>query len=1068
MYAHHFQSGGHYYQQHEIQSVLEPGSDGDCAVILYIREYQPSWKMIPCGKQLSRNWICKRPTRAYTAIERLDYPSLWCRGRCLLVDDICYEYKLMPKFGNGSVGCSVHDAYLSYLDQHFTTYGINIILIIGCNHIKICEDISYGPLDLKGVNTTYKLPNEKLLELSKNNLEFAICDPTMQQCDDGSCRSQSLICMFDFECASHLCACRVGNQWNYSIGYCRYQCPAEICTCAPLMFQCTAGGCIPYTHVCDNEDHCADSSDEMCILEEIDTVEKDRFRNEFQFLHSEHSPWCFDFICSSGLCIDVYFVNDLIPDCSDAGDESHSLAIKYQGLHFECEDTQEIPCAPGHSKCFGVNHLCVYDHDNFGHVSYCRDGAHLINCRYIKCTNSFKCPRSYCIPLRKVCDGIDDCYNGEDENSCRRNICPGYLKCREVEFCIHPVEVCDGYRHCPHGDDEKLCDIQGCPAECICLGRGVVCRHMRFTYIPEFAFHDITYLSVGSNNSYLPTFANLSSLSRLMILNLSSSMIINICHGFQEVYMFYASLQIMYLMHNYIDYLSPTCFSKLRSLIMINLQGNPLVSISESAFKDISLRVLVLRNTLLSFVSGLWVDGFNTLETLDIRGVNLNYLKHSVVNSLTELETIYSDDPRLCCILRNIKVCQDHAQNNVTCLRLLSHTVLRQILIFMCITILLFITISVRCVKKLISTNRPLQSFLHNTILINRSLCVLYVLAIVFIDIRQGKLYIFWNKSRSNKLFCQGLHAIITSGMVMANISTSFLDYITYSAVTGISFGEQYVHKKVKTILLLLHFLIITGFSLVTFLPEIHLKPRFTPTHLCGAPLGVSFDYHIGLATTSLFLSIVIIISFAHSLFTYSAILKNAYSSGKRVQTMASTEININQSRLIKLVKSLLHSTAFRCLECLPIVSVVYLNVSGTEISLVTQLILINTSIIFGCFNNTIPSVWYLNFRGRHEWTRYIPIPRKYRRIFLNHWDMVTSHYIGKHCSSKTITFIRSWPNVYKQVSFGSSRCKQLYKARLNCILLTLLTLCVPLSSYWNWFSYLYSWQQLSFAWYCW
>ena len=172
----------------------------------------------------------------------------------------------------------------------------------------------------------------------------------MQQCEDGKCRVQSSICMLDFHCTPSICACVVGNHLNHSTDYCRHQCPPGICTCAPLMFQCSAGGCIPY--------------------------------------------WCFDFMCPYGVCLDMQFVNDLIPDCTGAEDELHSLSIKYGGLNFPCEHLYDIPCVPGHSKCFGINNLCVYDHDSFGHISHCRDGAHLQNCNYIKCTNTFKCPNS--------------------------------------------------------------------------------------------------------------------------------------------------------------------------------------------------------------------------------------------------------------------------------------------------------------------------------------------------------------------------------------------------------------------------------------------------------------------------------------------------------------------------------------------------------------------------------------------------------------------------------------------------------------------------------------------------
>ena len=128
----------------------------------------------------------------------------------------------------------------------------------------------------------------------------------------------------------------------------------------------------------------------------------------------------------------------------------------------------------------------------------------------MKCTNSFKCPGFYCIPLRQVYDDVYDCRDGEDEVGCQNNICPCYLKCSGVEFCIHPTEVCDDYSHCPYGDDEKLCDIHGCPMGYTCLWRSLLCRDTRLTYIPEVPLLDVIYLSVGLNSDFELTFANLS------------------------------------------------------------------------------------------------------------------------------------------------------------------------------------------------------------------------------------------------------------------------------------------------------------------------------------------------------------------------------------------------------------------------------------------------------------------------------------------------------------------------------------------------------------------------------
>ena len=528
-------------------STLEPGKDGNCTAILYIREHQPSWKMFPCDVPFSRYWICKHYALTQNAFHQLDRPSLSCRGRSLLTNNTCFVYRLVKSLGNDSIVCGFDNAYLVYLNQILAYHGVSIKFILRCSDLKIrdkhAQDIL--PFHNEGYNL---IPSYvKIFQLKTFDTELSMCGPTTQRCDDGSCRIQSIICMLDFGCAPNLCACMISSQLNYNIVYCRYQCPPSICTCAALMFQCSIGGCIPYTHVCDNESNCPDSSDEFCVTEALRGYYLRNKHVTLQFVSTRATSRCFGLICSTGLCVSVQLVNDLIPDCADAKDESHSLSIKYEGLHFQCKDEQKIPCIPGHSKCFEINVLCVYDHDDLDHIAHCRDGSHLLNCRYINCINTFKCPQSYCIPLRKICDGKRDCYGNEDEIDCNNNVCPGYLKCREFELCIHPTDICDGYSHCPHGDDEELCDILGCPSGCTCLARSVVCRNKRSSYIPVLSFKDITYLSWGSNHTHFPTFANLSSLFRLVILDLSRSVIINICPAFQTQYTFYKTLQALYL-----------------------------------------------------------------------------------------------------------------------------------------------------------------------------------------------------------------------------------------------------------------------------------------------------------------------------------------------------------------------------------------------------------------------------------------------------------------------------------------------------------------------------------------
>ena len=399
----------------------------------------------------------------------------------------------------------------------------------------------------------------------------------------------------------------------------------------------------------------------------------------------------------------------------------------------------------------------------------------------------------------------------------------------------------------------------------------------------------------------------------------------------------------------------PQWVNKFSSLLVINLQGNHLITIANDAFKGISLDVLILKDTLLSSLSGHWIDGFSSLKTLNKQGVKLNYWSQTVINGLAKLETIYTDDARLCCILHNIKDCHNTAKKQVKCIRLLSWSVVGPLLILFFFANFIFIIITIKLVKSLFSMTRPLQCFLYKIILMNKSICVFYMLAMATIDVYFGKRYILWYSSFVSKVVCQALSTLVSIAIVMYNITVTFRDHIIYMAVSRILFNENDVYSKLKKFLFMSYLLLVAGFGLLAFL----LNEKLSAHQSCTSPLRVSIYGYKWAAIGPVLACRIILLSLTYSVFTYFAVYKTTYLSGISVQTISSPERDIQQTRLYELMKILSQSTIFRSLECLPILFTAFVKLCGIYVTLDIQMMSIVVSTIFGTFTSEIKPVWY-------------------------------------------------------------------------------------------------------------
>ncbi|XP_072172014.1 uncharacterized protein [Diadema setosum] len=422
-------------------------------------------------------------------------------------------------------------------------------------------------------------------------------------------------------------------------------CPDAESACSNTSFTCLNGSCIPISFYCDNVTHCADGSDEISC-----------------------APYtCSEFRCDNGRCIPFNQTCDLVDNCFDGSDEAncgkssdtifqcfngdiHPVGVECDGIvdcigssaedelptcgyrtqNFHCTEPGSMRCSNG--ACADANATCIYDVTSSGYITGCRDVSHLRSCADFQCPDyTFKCPRSYCIPLRFRCNGVRDCIGGEDELDCSRFDCPrGTYRCHRSRICLQPSEICDGFQHCPDFDDEQFCGLD-CPAGCFCSGLAFVCEAPEWNALNEIRFHYTAKKIIITGTdlalmSYQPK--DIAMTTGTPIVETGDTPGVSTVTAFLPTH--HTFLAELHLLQTSISNIPASAFSENADLCHLSLRGNQISTIDEFAFSNLTrLRILDLRNS-------------GTPTNNDIR---------AALEQIRSLETIYADSFAFCCML---------------------------------------------------------------------------------------------------------------------------------------------------------------------------------------------------------------------------------------------------------------------------------------------------------------------------------------------------------------------------------------------------------------------------------
>ncbi|CAO2630712.1 Relaxin receptor 2 [Lemmus lemmus] len=257
------------------------------------------------------------------------------------------------------------------------------------------------------------------------------------------------------------------------------------------------------------------------------------------------------------------------------------------------------------------------------------------------------CPKGYfpcgnltkCLPRAFHCDGVDDCGNGADEDSCGDT--SGWAT---IFGTIH-------------GNVNKVTLTQECflsqyPPHCYCRENGLECMNAALRAVPKVS-SNVTLLSLQKNKIHSLPVKVFSKYTELKKIYLQHNCITRISRkAFSGLY----NLQILYLSHNCITALRPGTFEDLHQLSWLNvsnignilmclvriLDDNPIIRVSQRSFTGLSsLFFLSMVSNQLEVLPERLCAQMPQLNWMDLANNEIKYLTNSTFltcDSLTVLD----------------------------------------------------------------------------------------------------------------------------------------------------------------------------------------------------------------------------------------------------------------------------------------------------------------------------------------------------------------------------------------------------------------------------------------------
>ena len=678
------------------QNTLQPPSlaNNSCTVMVTHILTEPDWIVIPCNQQTFGMVICQVLMNE-TSVNR-NRPLLnktgmkTCYGNTLPFERRCIMFRKYKQFTNFSEWKYKHDVntleinimvlkftgiFMEYFTniQHFYIWSIQFTIPIQFTNTYL----SYRPthteyflkinwIQTKNSNPISKYDGYMLFSTKPASINIP---SNIFQCKDGTYIDDTSVCDGIPDCIAETDEqnCYCNNSKDLLTVGCKYSYDktSQQITCSVFYFTCLLSHkCITYAKICDGYVDCLFAEDEIC--------ENEASKKTVKITHAS------TFTCSeSNTTIPIYLVNDLIPDCPNSmEDEIQYYSLITNPFHIQhfCNTSQELQCIYGHSHCFPINKLCIFEfHYNTTSLKHCRNGAHLHNCTHFQCSQYFKCSMSYCTPFELICDGKWDCPQGDDEINCYPFSCPNLFKCRNQTKCLHFSKICNNINECRYRDDESWCmhgNLLVCPKECKCFSQSIICSHLDkvlyYQTLISVKYFKCLSCNLEKNTNFF------SSFQSIMFLNIKKYLSTLFCLNKNSNISTLISLKVLDISLNRLTTTRSFCFIPLKRLTVFHLQHNSISKIEGNSFYLLSsLQLLNLSCNNIKNLRNTAFNGLTSVRTIDLTFNLIIYVAGDTFKQVSP-NTIHSYNLMVCCISGSWNKCKVKQDAFSNCDNLLS------------------------------------------------------------------------------------------------------------------------------------------------------------------------------------------------------------------------------------------------------------------------------------------------------------------------------------------------------------------------------------------------------------